>query len=1133
MSVDPTCGCCEGVGPITPREIYNRPGLTEIMTRVGAHPDFLETMIARLTSHALPNGTRPLQRLKARDADDPSIALLDAWAVVADVLTFYQERIANEGYLETATERRSILELGRLVGYRLRPGVAASVYLAFTLEDGYEVTIPARQLARSLPAPGENAEPFETSEPLKARDRWSALPPRLSRPYILFPETGFSGTRPAYLAGTATGLEAGQMILAVGLGVALPYVVRGVEADTEADLTTIAYSDASVPYMSIAAEQAVTGQVTPLGQLGDVLKALRLPPSAQPPTRYQLARDPGRTYAASADLGPQMLAEFTPSLRGPLFTAYANAPVTGSRPEDRYGIETLRFDAVPFGATAPLEFVYDDNGNVERREWLLREVKSTLSLEATVGAGGPATLRDVFSEEVDLNAGEAAPMDLTIQVWDPMAVPRALTLSLGELEDTGATGERVFELQRDLDGVLLAVRATYVEDSGVARLTQVEVMWRSADTTSADRRTVALAPAAVSIPLSTVFGSVSVANTGLAVSLDGQGHTIAAGEAPVQLTGADGRLATITMDGAGALLSVRRDEARFVGTPTARRVLSLDAEYDGVVAGGRLVVNWPGRGIRVFGVLEARSAARADYGLSQTVTQVLLDADWLTGREATLAEIRPVTVNEAVDLAEEPLTADVAEAEVELDGLYEGLEAGRWVAVKGERTDVLATDGSPTEGVEATELAMIAGVEHRPAQILDLAGNLIDLPGDTLHTRLTFAEPLAYTYKRDTVRVNANVVLATHGESVRETLGSGDSAARLQTFALARDPVTHVSAPTPEGTESTLTVRVNGIRWREGESLLSLGTLDRGFQSRTDNEGKTSVTFGDGLRGTRVPSGTENVTAEYRVGIGAPGNVGAGQITTLGPKPLGLKEVVNPRAASGGADAETRDQARVRVPLATRALDRLVSVEDYTDFAVLYAGIGKAQAARLPDGGREVVHLTLAGAADAVLDEQSALWRNLMTSLTELGDPGVPVVMKAREAAFLFLSAKVNVHPDHLWELVEPPLRASLLEAFGFEAREMGQPVRLSEVVAVMQAAEGVEYVDVDLFEAVAESEADTPEDLAARLEAFAARPPDAVPRPWLPAGLARRENGELRPAQLIYLNPGLADTLILTEVTS
>jgi hypothetical protein len=623
------------------------------------------------------------------------------------------------------------------------------------------------------------------------------------------------------------------------------------------------------------------------------VKALRRPPSAQPPTRHQLARDPGRTYAASADLGPQMLAGFAPSLRGPLFTAYANAPVTGSRPEDRHRVETLRVDAVPFGATAPLEFVYDGDGNVERREWLLREVKSSLSLEATVGTGGPATLNDVFGDAVDLNAGGAASMDLTIQVWDPMAAPRALTLSLGDLvEDTAVTDVRVFEAQRELDGVLVVMRATYVEDAGVARLMQVEVTWRSADPASADRRTVALAPAAAGTPLLTAFGSVSVADTGLAVSLDGQVQTIAAGQAPVQLTGADGRLATIAMDGAGGSLSVHRDETRFVGTPTARRVLSLDAEYDGVVAGGRLVLDWPGRGIRVFRVLDARSSARADYGLSQTVTQVLLDADWLTGREATLAEIRRVAVhaaNETVDLAEEPLTADVAEAEVELDGLYEGLEAGRWVAVRGERTDVLATDGSPTEGVEATELAMIAGVEHRPAQILGPDDRLIDLPGDTLHTRLTFAEPLAYTYKRDTVRVNANVVLATHGETVRETLGSGNSAARLQTFALARDPVTHVSAPTPEGTESTLTVRVNGIRWREGESLLSFGPLDRGFQSRTDNEGKTSVIFGDGLRGTRVPSGTENVTAEYRVGIGAPGNVDAGQITTLGPEAPGIE----------------------------------------------------------------------------------------------------------------------------------------------------------------------------------------------------------------------------------------------------
>ena len=84
------------------------------------------------------------------------------------MLTFYQERIANEGYLRTATERRSVLELARLVGYEPRPGVAASVFLAYTLDDTVsgEVLIPAGSQAQSVPGPGEIPQLFETSQPL-------------------------------------------------------------------------------------------------------------------------------------------------------------------------------------------------------------------------------------------------------------------------------------------------------------------------------------------------------------------------------------------------------------------------------------------------------------------------------------------------------------------------------------------------------------------------------------------------------------------------------------------------------------------------------------------------------------------------------------------------------------------------------------------------------------------------------------------------------------------------------------------------------------------------------------------------------------------------------------------------------
>src|SRR6185436_20539055 len=90
------------------------------------------SMIAQLSGSGIPE----LRKLRTRDDDDFTIALLDSWAMVCDVLAFYQERIANESYLLTATERTSIINLSRLIGYVLRPGVAASTWMAFTLETG-------------------------------------------------------------------------------------------------------------------------------------------------------------------------------------------------------------------------------------------------------------------------------------------------------------------------------------------------------------------------------------------------------------------------------------------------------------------------------------------------------------------------------------------------------------------------------------------------------------------------------------------------------------------------------------------------------------------------------------------------------------------------------------------------------------------------------------------------------------------------------------------------------------------------------------------------------------------------------------------------------------------------------------
>ena len=101
------CNCCTGIGPSTPTVVFNRPGLSAIAYRSGTWHEFKESLLAALADSKHPE----LAGLATRIDDDFSIALLDAVAVVGDVLSFYGERIANESYLRTATERVSVLEL--------------------------------------------------------------------------------------------------------------------------------------------------------------------------------------------------------------------------------------------------------------------------------------------------------------------------------------------------------------------------------------------------------------------------------------------------------------------------------------------------------------------------------------------------------------------------------------------------------------------------------------------------------------------------------------------------------------------------------------------------------------------------------------------------------------------------------------------------------------------------------------------------------------------------------------------------------------------------------------------------------------------------------------------------------------
>ena len=164
-----TCGCCAPNSPLTPVTIDNRPGLSAIAYRVGTFGSFRETMLDTIA------GTPELANLTTRQSDDDAITLIDLWAALLDVITFYQERYANEVFLRTAQRPESLRRMARLLDYRPRPGVAAVADLAFTLDAGKTVQIPAGLRVQSVPAQGQQPQTFETLQAITADARFNRL----------------------------------------------------------------------------------------------------------------------------------------------------------------------------------------------------------------------------------------------------------------------------------------------------------------------------------------------------------------------------------------------------------------------------------------------------------------------------------------------------------------------------------------------------------------------------------------------------------------------------------------------------------------------------------------------------------------------------------------------------------------------------------------------------------------------------------------------------------------------------------------------------------------------------------------------------------------------------------------------
>jgi uncharacterized phage protein gp47/JayE len=864
--VSDTCGCCTPNAPITPVAIDNRPGLSAIAYRVGTYGSFRETMLDAIAA------TPELADLTTRQDDDDAITFIDLWAGLLDVLTFYQERYANEVFLRTAQQPESLRRLARLLDYRPRPGVAALANLAFTLDAGKTVQIPVGLRVQSMPAQNQQPQTYETLQAITADARFNRL--------RIFPQP--TPVNPLQQGSSAVILD---------------------RLDGPAFLTALSANDPMVLFNDGGSDAPEEKKVAALTVADDMV---------------------------------------TLSWTKPIQGANWNADTKGFK---------FRRTFRPFGYNAPASYMQSSTSDT-----VPGGILWTLTTTDFSNPGG--TQLNLDSRYSDLATGS----QLLIVMPAPPPPPPPVPLP--------------FPLPGGLGGG---------------------------------------------------FGG------GILSGGSGGG------------SGGGGTSGGILGGFSGGLGS-------FLGGIDPGTIF-------GAFAGGA--------GVQTFlaTITQSGQAGASLGGISDTVTQVTLDVSL-----PAIKDIRQVRVFELVG---DPLRfwgnvyADTLSAGTAyLPGRFVatangiGIEVGRTIqqnafvpgAVIGlndldvGRSLVLADGHGQT--AEATVQGPALSIPSAPSAG-DFGHLVVPLQADALSLEATSAVLLG------------NVARASQGQTVlSEVVGSGDAAAKFQSFTLQRQPLTYVPSSAPGGVTSSLQLFVNQLQWTEVPEIFGQPRSAQVFSTRTTDDGKTLIQGGGGPFGAPFPTGTANITATYRVGTGSAGRVDANALVTLLDRPPGLISVTNPLPAEGGADPETLQTIRQNAPHTVRTFDRAVSLQDFQDLITTSGEVAKALATWVWDGFAPAVHLTVAGQGGSTFADLTGLG----ATLANARDPNQRLLIDNYTKVPIRLAAKVWVDPARAQADVLAAATAAVLDALSFDELDLGEALHLSFIYAVLQSVSGVVAADVTGF---------------------------------------------------------------------
>jgi hypothetical protein len=151
--------------------------------------DYLARDFSSYSAALLDFAARYYPDWRERIPADAAFMLMELLAALGDEFSYTQDRYAREAFLETATQRRSVQRLARLVDYVPDPGSNAFAWLSLDVQAGLSISLAAAgRIAVWAPIESQDPVPFEIGTGLDdatnywVHGDWNAMPLHMPDP---------------------------------------------------------------------------------------------------------------------------------------------------------------------------------------------------------------------------------------------------------------------------------------------------------------------------------------------------------------------------------------------------------------------------------------------------------------------------------------------------------------------------------------------------------------------------------------------------------------------------------------------------------------------------------------------------------------------------------------------------------------------------------------------------------------------------------------------------------------------------------------------------------------------------------------------------------------------------------------